>query len=67
MAQPPTRRNLSSSLYLCLPHSARDTKPAGRTQDLEVCGGDPGSRFLLRKEQKGRGGRGSQAPTVGQS
>lgn len=68
MAQPPTRWNLSSSLYLCLPHMARDTKPAGLAQDLEVCrGGDPGSRFLLREEQRGRGGRGSRAPTVGQS
>lgn len=66
MAQPPTRWNLSSSLYLCLPHMARDTKPAGLAQDLEVCqGGGPGIKVSPPRGAKRTGRAGQPGPHSG--
>lgn len=61
MAQPPTPRDLSSSLYLCLPHTARDTKPAGLARDLGVCGG-PGIRASPPRGAKRTGRAGAAGP-----
>ena len=41
MAQPPTRRNLSSSLYLCLPHSA----------DTSLLAPEPGQALTWRGDE----------------
>lgn len=63
MAQPPTRWNLSSSLYLCLPHMARDTKPAGLAQDLEVCrGGGTRDQGFSSERSKEDGAGGAAGP-----
>ena len=61
MAQPPTPRDLSSSLYLCLPHTARDTKPTGLARGVGVCGG-PGIRASPPRGAKTTGRAGAAGP-----